>query len=575
MKPKTFIHGGVMSNLDMTRYDWYKVVQNYTQRLVSIRSVSPGDGENRVAQEVLRLLHQPGAGGLADIYTASGLDPIEGDPFGRQNAFAFLRGRSPHTLVLLGHIDTVDTKDYGPLEPHALDPETLALQQDTLVEITPELKADLDAHPGDWMFGRGVIDMKSGVAVNIALMRRLASEANRALSIVLLATPDEENESAGILQAVRLLLRLREQYELKYAGAINTDYTTSLYPSDPHRYVYSGTTGKLLPSFLLIGRESHVGDPFDGIDANLLAAELIRNLSMNDDLCDIVRGQITPPPVTLRASDLKTHYDVQLPFAAYFYLNVLTFTTTPGELLERLSSRAEIALKSVLQRIDSAERRWARAREDITWTERAQARQGTVLTYANLYAETAQRLGQENLAAELGAEWERWPAGLDRRERSLHLVYRLWTLSGRQGPAIIIYYSPPYYPHAAAKASALQQAVAAVVAAHPDQDLVQQEYYQFISDMSYLRLDSAEDLTALKANMPVWQEPASLTRPGGYSLPLDAIQKLGLPFVNFGPYGKGAHQRGERALMSYSFGILPQLLYETIERLALLVEEED
>ncbi len=107
--------------------------------------------------------------------------------------------------------------------------------------------------------------------------------------------------------------------------------------------------------------------------------------------------------------------------------------------------------------------------------------------------------------------------------------------------------------------------------AHADSHLILIKYYSYISDMSYLRLDPGADLSALKANMPVWQEPGALARPGSYSLPLEAIQRLNLPVVNFGPYGRAVHQRGERALMSYSFGILPQLLYETIDKLAQLL----
>jgi|SRR5947207_1519228 len=98
---------------------WYDSVRKYTTRLVGIRSVSPGEGELKVAEEVLGLLR---TGGLESAYTASGLDPLIGDPFGRQNAYAFLRGRSSRTIVMLGHIDTVDTADYGPLEPWATDP---------------------------------------------------------------------------------------------------------------------------------------------------------------------------------------------------------------------------------------------------------------------------------------------------------------------------------------------------------------------------------------------------------------------------------------------------------------------
>src|ERR1700730_14784835 len=77
--------------------NWYDIVRQYTTQLVSMRSVSPGQGENMVVEEVLRLLR---AGGLESVYTDSGLDPIEVDAYGRQNAYAFLRGKSPRAVVL-------------------------------------------------------------------------------------------------------------------------------------------------------------------------------------------------------------------------------------------------------------------------------------------------------------------------------------------------------------------------------------------------------------------------------------------------------------------------------------------
>jgi arginine utilization protein RocB len=151
--------------------NWYQIVRDYTVRLVAVRSVNSTEGEVHVAEEVLRLLQSDGLDGA---YTAIGLDPLPGDASGRQNTYAFLRGRSPRALVLLGHIDTVDTADYGPLEAWALDPAGLAERQDTLATLAPGLSEDLAAHPGDWMFGRGAADMKSGVAANIAVMRHLA-----------------------------------------------------------------------------------------------------------------------------------------------------------------------------------------------------------------------------------------------------------------------------------------------------------------------------------------------------------------------------------------------------------------
>ena len=106
-----------------------------------------------------------------------------------------------------------------------------------------------------------------------------------------------------------------------------------------------------------------------------------------------------------------------------------------------------------------------------------------------------------------------------------------------------------------------------MAATHPDLNLSVEEFYPFISDMSYLQLDATADLAALTANMPVWRDEDAPARAGDYTLPLVEIAALGMPVVNFGPYGAGAHQRGERLLMSYSFATLPQLLLETIERL--------
>jgi arginine utilization protein RocB len=555
-----------------TPQNWFDETRRLTVSLVRMRSVSPGVGENACAEEVIRLL---GEDDRAGAYTAIGLDPIVGDPHERNNAYAFLRGKSSRTLVLLGHIDTVGTEDYGPLEPWATEPDELGKRLDQLAALAPEIRTDLDAGPGDWLFGRGIVDMKSGVATNLAIMRYYARRQRDTgepppLSLVTLATPDEENESAGVLQGVRFLQRLADEQSLQYVGAINTDYITSAYPGDPNWYVFTGSIGKMLPSFFVVGRESHVGDPFDGVDANLLMADLIHDLSMNPDLCEAVNGQLTPAPVTLRATDLKDTYNVQLPFTAYFYLNVLTYTRRPDELLAILRERVERTLASSLSELASRERQWRQRAGETERTEQVIPRQGMTLTYAELVEQATQRIGKEAVQAALNEEWARWPATLDKRERSLRLVHRLWRLSGLHGPAVVLYYSPPYYPGVSAAPSALHEAVAQVIAAHPDLHLTTQEYFPYLSDMSYLRLDAEVDTSALEANMPVWQAEDAPPRPGSYGLPLATMRALHLPVVDIGPYGRGAHQVGERLMMSRSFGLLPLLVHETIEQLATL-----
>jgi len=279
-------------------------------------------------------------------------------------------------------------------------------------------------------------------------------------------------------------------------------------------------------------------------------------------------------------------------------------------LLETLRARATSVLSDLLTRMDMAGRRWLRDRRVPSpeepaggvspvpgsvgvspvpalsrWTtgmgeQRSErpalpdnARAGTVLTYATLHTETVRQLGAKRVGAALDEEWRGCTPDLDSRERCLRLVRRLWTLSGRQGPGVVLYYAPPYYPHVASRPGPLRTAVEAVAAKRPELNLLVEDYFPLLSDMSYFGLDPSVDLAALRDNMPVWQEhgeQGAPTGPGGYSLPLDALRSLDIPVANIGPYGRDVHQAGERVLMSYSFGVVPQLLYETIERLAQL-----
>lgn len=552
---------------------WYDETRRHTLALVRLRSVSPSQQENAVGAAILHELGADASGDLAGAYSEAGLEAIPGDPWGRANAFAFVRGRSAQTVTLLGHFDTVDTQDYGALEPWSLDPDGLRERLDTLAAMTPGVREDEEAVPGDWMYGRGAADMKSGVAICITLMRhyaRLAREGRLPLSVVMIATPDEENESAGAREAARLLTRLRAAHGLTLAGAINTDYVSARFPGDDRRPVYTGSVGKLLPCFFSVGQASHVGEPFAGLDVNLIQAQLINEFSMNPDYCETVRGQTTPPPVTLRSADTKAVYNTQLPFTALLYLNLLTLERMPEQALEQMRNGARHALNRALERARVAEQRWTTLHGAPPSVTRAQ-QQGEVMTWAELRAEVAARLGEDALVSVLAEEWARWPADYDKRERCARLVERLWTLSERAGPAVVVYFAPPYYPAVAGVPSPLLDALRATLAAHPEQRLVEEEFFPLLADMSYLRLDPQVDATALRANMPNWRDDASAT-PGAYSLPLEAMRALDMPVINIGPYGRNLHQRGERVLMSFSFGAAPVVIDETISRLADLLE---
>jgi arginine utilization protein RocB len=94
----------------------------------------------------------------------------------RQNVLALVRGKGRRCLVLAGHFDTVSIANYSSLVSLACEPE--ALTKALIDELTAktrnpaEDKALTDLMTGDFLAGRGLLDMKSGLAAGIAALER-------------------------------------------------------------------------------------------------------------------------------------------------------------------------------------------------------------------------------------------------------------------------------------------------------------------------------------------------------------------------------------------------------------------
>ncbi|MCL4516848.1 MAG: M20/M25/M40 family metallo-hydrolase [Firmicutes bacterium] len=424
--------------------------------------------------------------------------------------------------------------------------------------------------------------MKAGVAVQTVVTRRLAETVDQfAGNVVLVLTPDEEGDSRGILAALPHLRQLAAQEGLHYLGVINTDYTAPRFPGDNSFYVYWGAVGKLLPTFYVVGRETHVGEAFDGFDANLLSSELMRRINMNADLCDEDSGEVALPPVSLKQQDLKFEYSVQTPFAAVLYFNMATHAASPGEILDRFRARAAQAFDNVIAYLNAQYRRYC---DRIEHDFRPLPWKSQVLTYEELYRKVRGVQGGtldrslDALAQRLGAQ----EAAMDERKLSLAIVEEVWRQSGLRGPAIVLFFSPPYYPHIgvpeggtmaeveaalkddAARGEPARDAPARFYAAAERmlRETVQREqlriekrhFYPYISDMSFFGLSARIPGTReFIANTPAWGR--------GYHLAVEGNEDLLLPVVNLGPYGKDAHKMSERVLVDYSFRVVPEMVY--------------
>src|SRR5699024_27934 len=417
-----------------------------TKKLVSIRSEVNTNGEQIIAEAVYDMLKD-------DPYFEANpaqlvMEESVNDERKRYNVMAYVKGtegKSDRTVVLMGHMDTVGVDDFGAQQNLAFKPDEWKAHLKDL-KLHESIQAQLESN--DWLFGRGVLDMKSGVASNIHLLTHYASHPGELSgNIVFIAECDEEDSSHGILSALKTLKRWQEEEGFDYAGAINADFVAPAFEGDENRYIYKGTVGKLLPSFFITGEEAHVGSAFDGLDPNFIAAELTRQISYNPELSDMALGEATIPPVSLKQTDLKPNYTVQTALSAYVYYNFFVHSWSPEKVLELLKEQAHIAFQNVLDTFES--RFWkygemsGAEKLDIQWEPR-------VYTYDEMDTLLEEAHG-ENYVKHMKDFKEKLEKdeSLDSRMLAARLVEEAWQFMPDKNPAIIVFYSSLYSPRVA------------------------------------------------------------------------------------------------------------------------------
>ncbi|MDL2327238.1 M20/M25/M40 family metallo-hydrolase [Ruminococcaceae bacterium OttesenSCG-928-A11] len=528
-------------------------------------SVVETSGELNVSDKVYEIMS-----GM-DYYKQNPADlrfvPVPGDKYGRKSVMAIMRGKkgaSKKTVIMIGHTDCVGISDYGVLEEYAHLPYELTEQLKKVAATLPE-EAQADLASGDYLFGRGLFDMKAGDAVIMAVMEYISKDIeNFEGNLIYCAVCDEESNSVGMLACIPELVKLQEAEGLDYLALLDTDYMTSEYEGDPNRYVYVGTVGKLMPSFYVVGKETHVGESFKGIDPNQIAAAITARVNQNVDFSDVAEGEVALPPITLKQRDLKPEYSVQIAKTATLFFNYATHCSTPDEVLEKMMGAAAEAFDNAIGSLNTQYERFCklsgRTFEKLPWKTR-------VMSYDDLYKAVKAELGDaldsviDTLTKQMLED-----ESIDQRDFSLNLVENVYALWSDREPVVIVYFTPPYYPHiyvegTRPKEKALLDAVAdAVNTTKTDYSLVYKKFFPYISDLSYgAAPKDPRIIAALKNNMPGFGTK--------YNLPIEEMQKLDLPVLDIGTFGKDAHKFTERLEKKYSFEVTPVLVYKTLMNL--------
>lgn len=551
-------------NGKIERLDCREEILAVTKELVGIKSEVNTDGERAIAEVVYdRLKKHPYFKTNPDRLV---MEETINDEQERYNVMAYVKGtqtESNRTVVLMGHMDTVGVDDFGVYQELAFKPDEwkVHLKNESLPEaVQSQVESD------DWLFGRGVLDMKSGVASNIHLLKYYASNPEQLDgNIALVVECDEEDSSHGILSALKTLKRWQKEEEFDYVAAINSDFVAPAYAGDKNRYIYKGTIGKLLPSFFITGEETHVGSAFDGLDPNFIAAELTRQISYNPELSDMALGEATIPPVSLKQTDLKPNYTVQTALSAYVYYNFFVHSWSPEKVLELLKEQARIAFQNAL---DTFEARYRKFSEMSGGQEREIQWEPRVYTYDEMDALLTEAHG-ENYVKHMKDFKEKLEQdeSLDSRMLAARVVEEAWQFMPDKNPAIIVFYSSLYSPRVALAGEdenerrlldALDAAIQEMQPeyAHP---IVAKNFFPHISDMSFVAMsDDMSEIDDMVRNTPSW----------GKKLYVDYqdVADLNIPVINIGPYGMDGHKRLERMEMTYSLEMVPNLANIVLRR---------
>ncbi len=447
------------------------------------------------------------------------IEPILGDSAARSNVFALKRGRSHRTIVLTGHFDVVPIDGYGDLQSLAFDCEKLLPEIIAKLKISGENSQALhDFESGDFLPGRGLLDMKAGLAAGLS-----AAEAYHGDAILLfIAVSDEEDRSAGARAAAPRLREIAAQYELDIALVINLDAISDQGDGEKARVATMGSIGKQLLTAYVVGKEAHAGYPQDGVNAAYLSAELIAEFELAPELSETTGDEVAAPPTCLHAKDLKQGYNVTTPAASWLYWNTMQHKRSAQEVFDISMMLARRAMGRATERVHSE-----------------------VPIFS--YAQVAEKVPAEMILAK--ADEIALLGHLDFPERAKLLTQYVWAQSGLLGPAIVLGFGSVPYPAVALSNGPLEQKI---IGALQPFGIGTRKYFAGISDMSFFG-EASGDLSVVAANTPIWGTSFVMARSAGY------------PCINIGPWGRDYHHWLERLHAPYAFEVLPRALLAVID----------
>lgn len=534
---------------------------NTLDRLVKVPSISGTEKENLAAKEIYSILNEIPY--FNEQKESVKINKIDKDSFNRGFVSAFLQGKnskSKDVIILCGHYDVVDIGEFGALKDVAFDFKKCTEQ---INKLSLDEDAIKDLNSKDWIFGRGTADMKYGLALYIEILRELSKERNFNGNILFLAVPGEESNSEGMLGAAPYLSKLQDE-GFNFKGLFLSECCTPKYIGDEVKKIYIGSVGKIMPLFFCVGKATHVGNPFGGLNPNLLVSEINKLMEVNIELSDSWNQDITPPPVCLKQEDLKDLYSVQSPLYSYSYYNLLTLKWTPEEIMKKLKNIAYEAFENTVNIINKNYQKYEKLCGGNNTNDLDI--QPKILTYEELYNEV--KSIDENFEKQLNKKIDIWKnEKLDNQTIGVKIIEETFEKYPNKEPAIIMAYNVPYYPHKYLNKSNPQceqfleylDETLKFAKEEYNLNIEKENFFMGISDLSYTGLEEGFNIESVCNNMPGIGNT--------YIFPEKELKNINIPSVVFGGFGKDFHKYTERLNIPYSMDIVPELYMHILNKM--------
>ncbi len=526
-------------------------VELLTRELVAIKSYNHTKGEAEKAEHIYNIIKSYPYFQKHPEHVW--LQEIPDDPLGRKNVFARLEGKTAKTVLFHAHYDTVGTEDFGSLQSIAHDPIALL---EYFKNYEAEERVHKDACSDEWMFGRGALDMQSGIAVHLTNMLYFSEKLDSLEgNMVFLFNADEESGHAGIMAALSEIKRLKEEADYSYIAAINNDFISPIYDGDNKRYIYTGAAGKLLPSFYIYGKEAHVGDVLTSIDPTVIASKINVRVNQSLDLLEEIPSEFTLPPSCLYFKEQKKSYNVQTPLTTRLYFNYFIYEKTAQDVLAEMK---EVAEQVVTELEETSRKRFEQYRQLHQYPVRE--------VYWNVEVVTLEEYllwleGQEIPYMEIiQTTWNEFKEE-DPREVAFRIVEALQLLDPSRKPRVLVFFAPPYLPHnyiqehdqVGKRIKDTLEKCLQEVSKSTGEVFEIKKFFPYLADGSFLSLhDDDKEIDSFKKNLPYLEKL--------YPIPIENIRSLNIPSINIGVYGKDGHQWTERVYKPYSFSTLPSII---------------